>query len=257
VGVKLTIVGSAPAWARTPGRASSCYLIESPDDAIVLDLGQGALAALHGIREPSSLRAVLVSHLHTDHHVDLVPLRHLLRYGYAEPRHVELHAPPGLRARYDDFLGEPGFLDGLPGPDLSAGVRILGTLAVEIQPVTHAEPSFAFRVSAGASPGSPGIVYSGDCGQWRDLLHLIRPGDTLLSEAFWGTMDPDPAAHHLTAAEAAAAAREGEAARLLMTHIEQHHDPDGAVAVASELFEGEVALATPGLVVDVGPGSAG
>jgi ribonuclease BN (tRNA processing enzyme) len=207
-------------------------VVEGPADDVVLDMGQGSLGALHAVTDPSSLRAVVISHRHADHHVDLIPLRYLLRFGYDEPRSVALHAPAGLRERYDAFLGEPGFLDGLLGPDLEPGPLVLGSLTLEVAPVTHAEPSFAFRVSPTADP-SEGLVYSGDCGEWRDLVPLIRPGDTLLSEAFWGTRPPDPGAHHLTAAQAATAARDGGAARLVMT--------------------GEVLLAMPGLVVDLEP----
>jgi ribonuclease BN (tRNA processing enzyme) len=254
--VKLTVVGSAPAWSRAPGRPSSCYVVEGQSDALVLDMGQGSLGALHGVCEPSSLRAVAISHLHADHHVDLIPLRYLLRFGYAEARSVELHAPAGLRAGYDAFIGEEGFLDGLPGPDLAPGLRVLGSLTLEVAPVTHAAPAFGFRV-ADAGGSGPGLVYSGDCGEWRDLLALIRPGDTLLSEAFWGTQTPEPGAQHLTAADAAMAAREGMAARLVLTHIEERQDRDAVLFVAREIFGHEVVLAMPGLVVEIAAVSVG
>lgn len=253
--MRLTVVGCAAAWARSPGRPSSSYLVEGGGTSILLDLGQGALGALHAHCDPADLRAVVISHLHPDHHVDLVALRHLLRFGYATPQQVELHAPSGLRARYDAFLGEVGFLDGLPGADLDAGTRLLGALRLEAAPVTHAAPAFALRVSPAGTEESTGLVYSGDCGRWQDLLALVRPGDTLLCEAFWGNTVADPAAQHLTAAEAAMAAREGRAARLLLTHIEEHHDPEGSLSVAREIAGADVVLASPGLVVAWDDGS--
>jgi ribonuclease BN (tRNA processing enzyme) len=252
VSLTLTIVGSAPAWATRPGLPSSCYLVELGDVAIALDLGQGSLGALHAHREPSTLRAVVISHLHADHHVDLVPLRHLLRYGFPAPRHVELHAPKELRARYDAFLGEDGFLDGLPGPDLVPGVRPIGPMLLEIVPVTHALNSHAFRVSAADGNGSPGVVYSGDCGRAADLLPLIRPGDSLLCEAFWGASEVlSPEAEHLTAIEAARTARAASAGRLMLTHVAEWYDPERAVAQAREIFAGPVSLAEPGMRIAV------
>src|SRR5262245_3402563 len=94
----LTVIGCAPAWSTDPSRPSSCYLVETGDDAMVLDLGQGSFAALAQVRPPETLAAVVISHLHPDHHVDLVALRHYLAFGRGGgiEHHIELHAPAPL-----------------------------------------------------------------------------------------------------------------------------------------------------------------
>jgi ribonuclease BN (tRNA processing enzyme) len=246
--LSLTVVGAAAAWARGPGRPSSCYLVELEGEAIVLDLGQGALGALFAWRDPASVRAIAISHLHPDHHVDLVALRHLLRYGMSPPHRLALLAPGQIAARYDAFLGEPGFLEeSFDVVPVTEGTRRLGPFLLEARPVRHALASHGYRVSPAASPGAPGLVYSGDCADWRDLVPLVRPGDTLLSEAFWGTETPDPGAAHLTADEAARAAVDGGAWRLVLTHIGAEHDPDAALAAARVRFPRAVLLAQPGL----------
>jgi ribonuclease BN (tRNA processing enzyme) len=251
MGLRLTVLGAAAAWSERPGRSSSCYLVEIGSDAIVLDLGQGSLAALFGHRDPASLQAVVISHMHGDHHVDLLPLRHLLRYGSAEPRSIALHAPAGLRRRYDVFTGEAGFLDSLAGPDLAEGVLEIGAFRVQVQRVTHSEQSHAFRVTDASDPGAPGLVYSGDCGRADDLLPLIRGGDTLLCEAFWSTLEPIPDANHLSAYQAADVARRGGAGRLILTHILESHDPQSGLQAARHIFPGLVQLAEPELVVSM------
>lgn len=252
MGLRLTVLGAAAAWSERPGRPSSCYLVEIGDDAILLDLGQGSLGSLFAHRDPSSLRAVVISHMHGDHHVDLIPLRNLLRFGYDRPRSVGLHAPAELRRRYDAFLGESGFLDDLVGPDLVEGTRWIGEFEVQVHPVTHSEHSHAFRVSDASDPDAPGLVYSGDCGRSDDLLPLIRGGDTLLCEAFWSTLEPVSTANHLSAYQAADVARRGGAAHLILTHILEAHDPLAAIAAAGRIFPGPVRLAQPELVVDIG-----
>jgi ribonuclease BN (tRNA processing enzyme) len=171
----------------------------------------------------------------------------MLRYGYPEVRRVELHPPAELRARYDAFLGEPGFLDGLPGDDLAAGSRSIGSLQLEIAPVTHDLNSHAFRVSMAGVPGSTGLVYSGDCGRADDLLPLIRPADTVLCEALWGVEPAPVEGVHLTASEAARVAREGRAAALLLTHVAPEGDPQKSLDRARETFPDQVSLAEPGL----------
>lgn len=250
--LSLTVIGSSPAWALGPGRPSSSYLVEVDGKALLLDLGQGSLGALHAYREPSTLLAVAISHLHPDHHVDLVALRHLLRYGHAQERHVELLAPGGLRERYDAFLGEAGFLDGLPGEDLAAGTRHIGPFAIQAAPVHHALNSHAFRVTRERLPTGAGLVYSGDCGRPTDLLALAHPGDTLLCEAFWGLGPrPDSGGEHLTVRDAAHLAHESRVARLVLTHIDPSQDLSAVLAAAEAMSGCPVALATPGLRVEI------
>ncbi|MBA2489887.1 MAG: MBL fold metallo-hydrolase [Chloroflexi bacterium] len=247
--MKLTVVGRAPAWTMRRDDPSSSYLVEDGTTAIVMDLGQGALGALAEVRKPESVDAIFVSHLHPDHHADLVALRHYLRFGMKPPGSVRLHGPGELRSRYDAFLGEAGFLDGLPGEDVTASTFSIGSLIVQARPVTHALNSHAFRVTTDG--GANGLVYSGDCGQAADLVPLMVAGDTLLCEAFWGTTVAEANVQHLTAIDAAWAARAGRAERLILTHIPDAHDPAGSATAAARSFGGEVLLARPGLQVDI------
>ncbi len=249
--LRLTVVASAPAYTRRAGHASSCYLVELGADALVLDLGHGSFAALGARRAPESLAAVFISHLHPDHHIDLVPMRHYLRYACQPPAAVPLHAPPDLRRRYDQLLGEADFLGGMPGEELGEGTREVGRFAVTAQRVTHIENSFAFRVEPRGSPGTPGLVFSGDCGKPGDLLPLIRPGDTLLCEATWGVAEPVPEAAHMTATQAGWAAREGGASRLVLTHMLDTVDLEAALEAARGEFDGRICVAAPGLQLSV------
>ncbi len=252
VGLKLTVLGSAPAWSVRPGHPSSSYMVEHDGQALILDLGQGSLSSLFVHRDPSTVTAIAISHMHGDHHVDLIPLRNLLFYHYDEPRPVSLHVPDELRRRYDAFLGEDGFLDILSGPELVEGTRQIGPFTLQAHPVTHALHSLAFRVTLVDDPDGPGLVYSGDCGRADELLPLIKQGDTLLCEAFWSTREATPGAHHLTAAEAADVARRAGASELILTHILEAYDPQAALEAASAIFPGPTQLAEPELVVHVG-----
>ena len=93
-------------------------------------------------------------------------------------------------------------------------------------------------------------MYSGDCGDPDDLVPLIRPGDTLLCEAGFGDK-PEKMPIHLTAEQAARAAKAGAARRLVLTHIQDRTAGDAAVRMAEKVFENDTQLATPGLTVDI------
>ena len=245
--MKLTVVGCAPAWTRRAGRASSCYLVEQDETAVVFDLGQGAFAELARYVDPGAVSAVFISHLHADHCVDLVPLRHYLAYerGGGAP---SLYGPAELRSRFDAFQ-HADFLDGFGGAPLEPGTVTVGSLAIEAGRVTHIPDSFAFRVAAADADG-PGLVYSGDCAVADDLLPLIQPGDTLLCEAAFGD-GPPGGGMHLTAVEAATAAATANAARLILTHILDQRLGRDLAATARRVYRRQVLVAEPGMNVTV------
>jgi ribonuclease BN (tRNA processing enzyme) len=248
--MRLTIIGPGPAYTRRR-LSSSCYLVEHGSAALLLDLGHGSFANLARRREPASLTAILISHLHPDHHIDLVPLRHYLMYAPHPAGHVALHGPADLRRRYDELNGEAGFLDVLgPEPALAPGDRDIGPFHVTVGRVTHTDASFGFRVAVAGGLGS-GLVYSGDCGRPEDLVALLRPGDVLLSEASFGNSRPVDEVEHLTSAQAGQAALDGGASRLLLTHV-LDENLRAAAAGARRVFKGPVELARPGLRVEIG-----
>ncbi|MGZ6273967.1 MAG: MBL fold metallo-hydrolase [Candidatus Limnocylindrales bacterium] len=244
--MELSVIGAGPAYTDRRGAAAASYLVEAAGRAILLDLGQGSFPSLASTIEPSGLAAILVSHLHPDHFVDLVPLRHYLRYEFDPPRRVRVLGPAGLGDRIDALHALPGFAAAsLDVERLVPGELRIGPFAIEARRVTHTDESYALRVSL-ADPVAPGLVYSGDCGHAEDLVPLIRPGDTLLSEASFGAGPARPGAEHLTAADAAGAASAGGAARLLLAHLQMGYDRGDALAAAQSVFSGPTQFITEG-----------
>src|SRR3954452_10543435 len=104
----LTVVGAGPAYSDRAGSTGAAYLVRTDRSAILLDLGQGSFPRLAGLIDPADLDGVLISHLHPDHFIDLVPLRHYLRWEVPHGR-VRVIAPDGLADRLDALHEEPGF----------------------------------------------------------------------------------------------------------------------------------------------------
>ena len=78
-------------------------IVEQGDTAVLLDMGQGSFASLWRYMSPAKVSAVVISHMHADHNVDLVPLRHWARYGH-KGSGPKLYGPTDLRA-LDRLLG--------------------------------------------------------------------------------------------------------------------------------------------------------
>lgn len=245
--MELVILGAGPSYSNLPGAVGAAYLVREGDEAILLDLGHGAFSALAREIEPSSLLATAISHLHPDHHIDLVALRHYLRYELEPRRRGRVIAPAGLADRLDALHAEPGWtavaLDVEPtgGP----GVRELGPFRLEAALVTHTEESYAYRVSLASGSGA-GVVYSGDCGQAEDLLQLIRPGDVVLSEASFGPGPVPEQRIHLDGPAVGRIARTADASAVLLTHVLARFDRTATAEAAHAAFGGPVTVVAPG-----------
>ena len=248
--MELTVVGAGPAYSDDPRSIGAAYLVRHGSEAILLDLGQGAFARLASQIEPSALAGILVSHLHPDHFVDLVALRHYLRFQFDPPRRVRIIAPAGLSGRLDGLFGEADFATAaLDIEPLEPGRLRVGPFEVEAGLVTHSSPSFGFRIEAPG--GRRGLVYSGDIGVADDLRSLIRVGDVLLIEASFGPGPVPSGAGHLDGHEVGRLASATRPSRVLLTHLQMGFDPAAAVAAVRDSFDGPVDLVTPGLVTQI------
>lgn len=252
--MRLDVIGAGPAYTDRPGATGAAYLVRFGGSSLLLDLGQGSFPRLAGHIDPATLDAVVISHLHPDHFIDLVPLRHYLRYGKPLGR-VPVLAPAGLDARLDALYGEPGFsADSLDIETLSDGSRVIGAFVLEAARVRHTDSSLGFRVSVADAPGAPGLVYSGDCGRAEDLDALARPGDTLLCEVSFGPGPVVPGAEHLDGPMVGDLARRVGAARVLLTHLQMGYDRAATVdSVTARYDGGRVELVDPGFETHIEP----
>jgi ribonuclease BN (tRNA processing enzyme) len=250
--VHLIVIGAGPSYTDRPHATGAAYLVSEGDHAILLDLGHGSFAGLAARIEPAALDAVVVSHLHPDHFIDLVSLRHYLRWEPPRGRRVRVIAPAGLADRIDALHAEPGFTaEALDVEVLEPGVRTIGPFVVEAVRVTHTDSSFGFRVSTAERPG-PGLVYSGDCGRAEDLDGLVQPGDLLLSEVSFGPGPVSPGSGHLDGPMVGALAARTGAGRVLLTHLQMGFDRAATVASVEARFDGPVELVDPGFETTIG-----
>lgn len=242
----LTVIGAGPSYTDRPAAVGAAYLIREGDHSLLLDLGHGTFAGLASRLDPARLDAVLISHLHPDHFIDLVALRHYLRWERPHGRRVRVLGPVGLDDRIDALHAEPGFTAAsLDVEPIAVGRQAIGPFVIDVARVTHTDASFAYRVSTRESAG-PGLVYSGDCGRTADLMPLLRPGDTLLTEVSFGP-GPAPAdAFHLDGPVVGDLAARATVGRVLLTHLQMGFDRAATVASVQVAYDGPVELVDPG-----------
>jgi len=254
--VKLTVLGRSPA-SPNPGEACAGYLVEGGGARVLLDIGPGIVAQLVQRHHPDELDAVVVSHMHADHMLDLVTLRYVFPWR-TRPRDQRLRVvmPPGSADQLLDLARGAGnarhFEDSfrLSEHDGTSDIAFGGLSLTPVE-TQHFIPCWGFRAEADGSR----LAYTADSGPCDAMRELADGADLFLSEATLRSLDedaqPPEQRGHLTPAEAGEAARAGKARRLLLTHLPVDGDGSWACDAAATTFDGEVEVASPGRAYEV------
>lgn len=252
--MRLTVLGGSAAGANS-GQGCSGYLVESGDTRLVLDLGPGTFIELRHHTDFRSLTAVILSHFHADHVLDLIALRFALAYNPVPTRQsIPLWIPPGGSARLANLavaFGEAGKEDEFfPSVftvqefDPDAGLEVDG-VEVRFAPTVHYVPCWAMRLTAGDAT----LGYTADTGPAAKLDDLLNRVDVLIAE---GTLlrpsgEPLTTRGHLTAGEAGELAARAGVSSLVLAHLWQENGFDAYRTQVGATFNGDLHLASRGL----------
>jgi ribonuclease BN (tRNA processing enzyme) len=264
--MRLTVLGKSPSW-QDAGGACSGYLLEEGGATVLVDCGNGVFSKLRRYRDYTRVDAVLISHLHADHFLDLVPYSYALTYaprqqpvpvdrwpGTDDPARPRLIVPPGARNVFRRVTGawgpeeliENAFAIEEYGEDSRPEV---GPLRFAFRAVPHFRETFAIR--AESADGGGRLVFGGDCGPTDNLVEFAHEADLLIAEATLPRPERTGVRGHLTPMEAGEHARAAGARRLLITHISDELDALWARDQAAAGYGDVVELAAEGRVLQV------
>jgi len=257
--MKLTVVGCSGSYPG-PESSASCYLVEvdgfdSGDGGgartwrILVDLGNGALGALQQYADALDIDAVLVSHLHADHFLDLCGYYVMRKYHPtgAQPR-IPVWGPAGIGdrlARAYDLPEDPGMHEEFDFQEYD-GPFAIGPFSVVPTLVNHPVDAYGLRISAGGST----LGYSGDTAPCDGLDQVAADVQLFLCEASFRDIDDNPPDVHLTGVDAGTVAARAGAGRLIVTHIPPWFDRHDILDEARTAYSGPIELATPGAVYE-------
>lgn len=246
--LRLEVLGSSGSWP-APGSPTSGYVVDDGDTRVVLDLGFGTMPRLP---DPLTVDAVVLTHRHPDHCVDVLALYHLWAYGEHPRAGIPLLAPRSTIDALAAFVA-PGagsrFWEVFAVEEVEPGERQeVGSLGLDFHAVDHSVPTVGVRVEGGGRS----LFYTADTGDSGDWWQAVETSDLVLAEATWqGEGDPGSSARHLTASQAGVIAQSLGAQRLVLTHLRPGLDPVRSVAEAQKTFPGPVTHAVPGLMIEV------
>jgi ribonuclease BN (tRNA processing enzyme) len=262
--VQVTVLGKSPSWQDASG-ACSGYLIREGDFTVLLDCGNGVFSKLRRHIDYVDVDAVVISHMHADHFLDLVPFSYALNYaprqqpvpvaghpGTDSPACPGLFVPPDARGLLRQVVGSWGAEDLVENAFRiheydPAGALELGPLRLRFCEVPHYTVTHAVEMAANGSR----FTFGADCRPNDALVDFARDTDMLLIEATLPRPERDGMRGHLTAREAGEHGRRAGAHKLVLTHYSDELDPALTRSEAADSFGGPVELAVEDAVYTV------
>ena len=264
--MRVTVLGKSPAWQDIDG-ACSGYLLEEGGNSVLLDCGNGVFAKMRRFVDYVDVDAVVVSHLHADHFLDLIPFSYALTYaprqqpvpvdrwpGTSHPARPRLFAPPGARDFFRRVVGSWGNEDLVENAFLleeyeADSLLEVGPFRISFGKVPHFLDTYA--ISVASSDGGGRLAYGADSCPAEELVEFARDADLFLVEATLPRPERTGVRGHLTPEEAGEHARRAGAKRVVLTHISDELDHEQAKERASRAFGAEVDVAREGASYEI------
>jgi len=244
----LTILGSGT-LTPSPTRRPPANLLQQDDFTALIDAGPGTFSQLarKGIH-PTDLDAVFVTHLHTDHALDLVWLlanRAVFReeqdYGP-----LTIVGPAGYRNELMSWLDAvypraSRENDDVAWIEASDRAIEIGPWSARAVPVQHrlSSPSGAVGFHLRGDRGA--VSVTGDSALCRALAQLVDPRGCMLCECT--APDSSPMRGHMTPSQVRRFAERNAPELLVLTHVGPELDREGLPGPAFEGYPGRVVAA--------------
>lgn len=253
--MRVTVLGVGPAFPKKGG-ATSGYLVTSNGTAVLVDCGTGVVSNLQRHVDYHQVTAIIISHMHADHFLDLIPYRYGLKYAPYDGHGTRprLYLPPGgcsiLKQVVTPFSEVPDFFGDVfqvAEYDPDAPLRV-GDLAITFARTRHPVPAYAMSIETRGRR----LAYSADSAPSESLVTVAHNADLFICEAGLQRRDQDaPCGAHLTPSEAGTLAARAGVKRLLLTHLWQEFDEDQTLREARDAFGGPVDLAMENATYEV------
>lgn len=228
----VVLLGTKGGPAIRPGSSmptSSLLRIGGMD--IVVDCGLGVTRALvdQGVKL-TDLRLIFITHLHSDHYLELGPLLHTAWTAGLKSR-VDVWGPAGLEAYWTGFIASMAAdidlrIEDEGRPDLRALIvlheirpeQAMTVGPVQVQAIRTLHPPLVDCFALRFESNGKAVVFSADTAPFPEMADFAQGADLLIHEAM------------LTEALAALVARVGNGDDRLMRHLLRSHTPAEAAA---------------------------
>ncbi len=249
--MEVIVLGAGTA-VPSPSRSPAGVLVRLGTVPLLFDLGPGTLERMaEAGTSYRELEDVFLTHLHSDHTLDLVTFLQANKAtpGWTRTRPLRLMGCRGTRRLYDALLA--AYPDVAPQSyqleirECEAERIEADGWVIETAFTGHTGASLAFRLETGGGV----VVYSGDCVESDELKNLARRASVFICEcAFprgWKTAD------HMTADAVGRVAQSAQVELVILTHLYPPAQAADLAAEVQENYKGRVIVAVDGTRVVV------
>jgi ribonuclease BN (tRNA processing enzyme) len=245
VALSITVLGCSGTWSSADS-ACSGFLVSDGTTKVWVDCGPGTLSALQHHVRLEDLDALVVTHEHPDHCMELPVVRNALVYGGLGRRDLPLYATRGVFSMLEKLIGSrgltPAFIPKMVG---DRSVARVGGLRMSFSRTDHPVETLAVRVDDEGS-GRGAIGYSSDTGPGWSVKALGEGLDIAVVEAtFLDSHVGQAEGVHRTAKQTGDDAKAAGVRRLVITHVTPTGDGEAHRAEAEDAFGGPTSLAAP------------
>ncbi|MEZ5168190.1 MAG: MBL fold metallo-hydrolase [Acidimicrobiales bacterium] len=245
--LEITVLGSSGSYA-SPTNGCTGFLVRSAGADVVFDCGPGTLGPLQAACDLLEVSAVILSHCHPDHWLELPVLRNVFTwfvprtdvpvFGTAETRRMD----QALHVRV------PGAPDPFRWTEIDSTSRVeIGDQRWTFDRTDHPVETLAGRVDVADRT----VVFTSDSGPGWSYDHFAPDVDLVLCDASHLSTFEHFGIPHMSARQAGAKARSAGARRLVVTHLVPGSDPSAHRDEAEAAYGGPVDVALPGCVFAV------
>lgn len=245
--MKVSFLGTN-GWYTTPTGNTPCIVIDTRDQYIVLDAGNGIYKLDEYIKEDKPI-FLFISHFHIDH---TSGLHTLSKFNFKQG--IDVYVGPNRSKDFQILVNPPYTVGYLPRPDNVGELRTpirLNELSEEGKgipfqasaiPQSHAYKDHGYRFVIDGKT----VAYTGDCGPTEATIKLARDADLLITECAHRKTPTDNTWGHLDPVLAATIAKKANVKQLILTHFDASqyttlNDRKEAEEKAREIFSQTIA----------------
>lgn len=235
--LSVTVLGCSGSYS-APGLACTGYLVESASTRVWLDAGPGTLANLQRHCSLTDVDAIVVTHEHPDHWLDLAMAYVACRY-FLDRGPMPVYGTAGTHALAVALAGGQDLAPTIDWRRITDGDSlVIGDQQWRFSRTDHPVETLAPRVDSGGRT----FAFSADTGDEWSFAHLGEGIDLALCEATFLHADRVETSRHLSAQQAGAMAADAGVRRLVLTHLAPGSDRDAFQREAAESFGDSVEL---------------
>jgi ribonuclease BN (tRNA processing enzyme) len=237
--LSVTVLGASGSYAG-PGGACTGFLVQSPGANVWLDAGPGTLANLQNHTTLRDLSAMVLTHEHPDHWLEVPVVYSAIRH-YERRKPVVVYGTAGTLALAEGLC--PALPEAFEWRLIADGdTATIGDQDWFFSRTDHYVETMGVR----ADVDGRSFAFTADTGPRWGLTQLGSGINLAISEStFLSDTEPEGILH-LSARQAGSLAAEAGVDRLALSHLAPGQDPDAHRAEAEAAFGSDVLIANVG-----------